>query len=162
MTAAAWQRLGEELDAWGEAGRTATLWWRDDDATRPGPALNRLLALAGNAGVPLALAVIPATAETGLGDLLRARPDIAVLHHGYAHINHAGDGEKKAELGAQRPLAVRLDELATGRARLSALLARALPVLTPPWNRIDADLVAHLPDAGFLGLSTFGLSLIHI
>ncbi len=28
--------LRRELDAWAEAGRTATLWWRDDDTSAPG------------------------------------------------------------------------------------------------------------------------------
>ena len=32
---AGWPDLTAELDRWGEAGRTATLWWRDDDATAP-------------------------------------------------------------------------------------------------------------------------------
>jgi len=30
------------------------------------------------------------------------------------------------------------------------------PILVPPWNRIDAALVPHLPGLGFTGLSTFG------
>ena len=37
-----WQDLRDELDRWAEAGRTATLWWRDDDAVMPGPLLDRL------------------------------------------------------------------------------------------------------------------------
>ena len=40
-----WADLDAELDRWKAAGRAATLWWRDDDATRPTPALDRLLAL---------------------------------------------------------------------------------------------------------------------
>ena len=35
--AAAWAKLTVEFDAWAAAGRTASLFWRDDDATRPGP-----------------------------------------------------------------------------------------------------------------------------
>ena len=33
---------------------------------------------------------------------------------------------------------------------------RFAAVLVPPWNRIDPEVVARLPDAGFHGLSTFG------
>ncbi len=33
--------------------------------------------------------------------------------------------------------------------------ARTLPVLVPPWNRIDPALVPALPGLGFRGLSTF-------
>ena len=38
-----WQALDEEAARWREAGRTAELWWRDDDAADAGPALDRLL-----------------------------------------------------------------------------------------------------------------------
>ncbi|MEK9660397.1 MAG: hypothetical protein VW644_01455, partial [Alphaproteobacteria bacterium] len=42
---APWDALAAELDVWAAAGRTATLWWRDDDADAASPALERLLAL---------------------------------------------------------------------------------------------------------------------
>ena len=41
-----WDALARELDAWGEAGAVATLWWRDDDAVADTPTLRRLLSLA--------------------------------------------------------------------------------------------------------------------
>ncbi len=41
------------------------------------------------------------------------------------------------------------------RAQLEQIDERLLPVLVPPWNRIDAALVAKLPSLGFVGLSTF-------
>ncbi len=31
-----------------------------------------------------------------------------------------------------------------------------LPVLVPPWNRIDAQITAELPALGYIGLSAFG------
>ena len=58
-----WRDLTWELDAWATAGQTATLWWRDDDATRPTPALARLRQLAQDNGIPVALAVVPAGAQ---------------------------------------------------------------------------------------------------
>ena len=149
-----WADLRRELDAWADAGRCATFWWRDDDAVAPGPALDRLLEAA--AGVPLALAVIPARAEAALARRLEAAPGVAVLQHGWDHANHAPAGERKSELGPHRPLADMAAELAAGRERLRALFgARALPVLAPPWNRIAPELAAALPDAGFVGLSTY-------
>jgi hypothetical protein len=73
------------------------------------------------------------------------------------HINHAPPPAKKAELGAHRPLPLVLAELAAGRQRLAALLGPlALPVLTPPWNRIAETLTPLLAGAGFRGLSTAG------
>jgi len=50
-----------------------------------------------------------------------------------------------------------LAELARGRARLGDLFGPALSgVLVPPWNRLDAELVPHLPAAGYSALSAFG------
>jgi len=67
-----WRELQDELDAWTDAGRVATLWWRDDDASGPSPALDRLLALQSHYGVPLALAVIPQRLDPSLASLLQA------------------------------------------------------------------------------------------
>src|SRR5216684_8019215 len=72
LAAADWLDLERELDAWRAAGRSATLWWRDDDAVRPTPALDRLLAIA--AGVPLALAVIPGPTGAPLAERLVSCP----------------------------------------------------------------------------------------
>jgi len=48
-------------------------------------------------------------------------------------------------------------ELAQGRAGLERSFGPGFtPVLVPPWNRIDPQVIERLPDAGFLGLSTFG------
>ena len=35
----AWLGVESELGHWQRAGRVATLWWRDDDAAAPTPAL---------------------------------------------------------------------------------------------------------------------------
>jgi hypothetical protein len=131
------------------------LWWRDDDAERPTPALDRLLDMA--AGVPLALAVIPGRAIAPLAQLLASRPDLRVLQHGWMHANHAAADEKKCELGPQRPLPMIMDELAAGWRRLAGLFGPlAIAVLTPPWNRMTETLVPLLATAGYLGLSTAG------
>jgi hypothetical protein len=154
---ASWPALVAEAARWRDAGRTADLWWRDDDAADHTAALDRLLALHRETAVPLALAVVPAHATPALAQRLSAEPGLDVLQHGYAHLNHAPLAEKKAELGAHRPAMVVLGELGTGWLALERLLgSRALPVLVPPWNRISHGLVPTLPEIGFRGLSTFG------
>ncbi len=153
-----WRHLSEELDAWAAAGRSATLWWRDDDAVEPSPELARLLALARARDLPLALAVIPARASEALAEWLKAHPARpALLQHGYAHQNHAREDEKKAELGTQRPTNVVLEELARGWGRMTALFGETwAPILVPPHNRIAEAVVQGLAELGFQGLSTLG------
>ncbi|MGE5151311.1 MAG: polysaccharide deacetylase family protein [Rhodospirillaceae bacterium] len=152
-----WTAIDEELARWRDAGRTPTLWWRDDDAVDATPALDRLLTVQRTLGVPLALAVVPAGATQALAARLSQAPGIDLLQHGYAHSNHAPAGEKKAELGPERPAMVVLGELGTGWLALERLFgASVLPVLVPPWNRIAPGLVPALPEIGFRGLSTFG------
>jgi hypothetical protein len=153
-----WDALRREFDAWSEAGEVATLWWRDDDAVAPTPALRRLMTLAAahDPPAPLNLAVIPLAAEGPLAALLAGADDVTVLQHGYAHANHAAAGAKKAEFQGRHPSDM-LAELRAGQARLRALFGRiALPVLVPPWNRIDPALVERLPSIDISGLSTYG------
>jgi peptidoglycan/xylan/chitin deacetylase (PgdA/CDA1 family) len=151
-TAAEWPDLVDEFDRWGEAGRVATLWWRDDDAAAATPQLDDLLRLAGT--VPVALAVIPALARLELVTALPGTPGIAVLQHGWRHANWAEHG-KKSEYPKGRPAAVVGEEIAAGRARLTAWFGpRALPVLVPPWNRFACEYLPLLPEHGVAGLST--------
>jgi peptidoglycan/xylan/chitin deacetylase (PgdA/CDA1 family) len=152
-----WQRLDDELDAWDAAGRRADLWCRDDDACRDSAALQRLLEITGHASVPVALAVIPALTESSLIDRLERAPNATILQHGYAHRNHAPPGARNWELGAHRPVVEVIAELEKGRSDLARNFGhRFTAILVPPWNRIDPEVIARLPDAGFHGLSTFG------
>jgi peptidoglycan/xylan/chitin deacetylase (PgdA/CDA1 family) len=152
----AWEALGRELDLWAEAGRRATLWWRDDDAAELTPALERLLGLQAEHGVPLALAVIPDRLAPGLTLRLAGREGVVVLQHGWRHRDHAGKGEGAWELGDHRPLEQVAADLVAGQQRLAqAFGERFLPVLAPPWNRISGRVVQRLPALGFIGLSTF-------
>jgi hypothetical protein len=154
-TTAGWSDLVEELDRWGEAGRVAVLWWRDDDAVEATPQLDDLLRLAGE--VPIAIAVIPALARPDLADALASTRRVAVLQHGWQHANRAGHG-KKSEFPEGRPAAVVGTEIGAGRARLKAMFgARALPVLVPPWNRFACELLQMLPGNGITGLSTMAV-----
>lgn len=147
--------LRRALDLRAAAGEPVTFWLRDDDAIAPTPALDRLLDIA--ARVPLTLAVIPAGTGLPLADRLAGAPGVSVALHGWGHANHATGGEKKQELGRHRAAPVVLAELAQGHAKLRALHgARYVPVLVPPWNRIDGSLLAALPGIGIAALSVFG------
>jgi len=147
-----WAGLAGELRAWRDAGTAATLWWRDDDAAAPSPALSRLLSLEKACGVPLALAVVPQAAQReALGE---AR---CVIMHGCDHRNRAAAGEKKTEFPASESDAAALERLSHARERLAGLAGeRFLPVLAPPWNRLRETLIARLPEAGIRGLSRYG------
>ena len=151
-----WPDLAKELDAWRGEGRVASLWWRDDDAAAPTPALDRLAQVAREHAVTVGLAVIPALAHPCLASWIEAARTEA-LQHGWAHRSHAADGEKKSELGHHRAPEVVTDELSRGFKILHGLAGSVfLPVLVPPWNRIDPALIPALPGAGFRALSTFG------
>src|SRR5690242_14415432 len=151
-----WPDLMAELDRWQEAGKVATLWWRDDDAVSPTERLGRLLSI--GSGVPVSLAVIPAVAELGLAERLAeyrsARAaNVAVLQHGWRHLNHSGAG-KKSEFPAARPSADVVFDLSAGRTRLIEVFgSRALPILVPPWNRFDEGFLALLRRSGLTGIS---------
>ncbi len=155
VAAQGWNTLTRELDAWVKAGRTATFWWRDDDAIAVTPALERLLDLSGRHGIPVALAVIPHRAETALFTRLAKHTNVRVLQHGYDHANHAPAGAKKCELGPHRPRAAVLTELAEGRTKLkkAAPPGLLLDVMVPPWNRIDRRVAAGLAGLGFTAMS---------
>lgn len=148
--------LVDELATWAAAGERATFWWRDDDAAKAAPALDRLLGLSASAQVPLALAVIPAHADASLAEAVADADLVSVMQHGFAHVNHAGAGERASELGEHRPAAIVLGELAEGRLRLGDLVGeRFLAVVAPPWNRIGDSVLRGLPAIGFHGVSRF-------
>ncbi|MDZ5451360.1 glycosyltransferase [Labrys sedimenti] len=150
--AEAWTRLDEAL----AARREVRLWWRDDDAVAATPALDRLIGLARRHQLPLSLAAIPATVSPSLAEAIAEERHVDILVHGHAHANHAPPGAKKQELG-YRPAAEVLAELGQGLSTLrSRFGARCLPVLVPPWNRIDPVLIGGLATLGFRGLSVAG------
>lgn len=157
MTETNWTPLITALDAWHDRGQVARFWLRDDDAIEPTPALARLLDLGARHDVPLALAVIPAGAGVPLTQLLAGHAGVDVALHGWSHENYAPADEKKQELGPHRPAESVLAELAEGSRRLGKLFgAQFVPVLVPPWNRIDEALLPKLSAIGIVGLSVFG------
>lgn len=146
--------LLEELDRWQEAGLTADLWLRDDDATEVTGALERLLGCLEAAAAPAVLAVIPMLATEALAKRLKGYPLLAVWQHGITHTNHAAAGSKSQELIGDAGRLI--PPLKTAGDRLGALFCgQAQAVLVPPWNRIEPALIPRLPEAGLSGLSTF-------
>lgn len=155
--AEAWQALAVELDHWGQRGRRVVFWLRDDDAVEPSVALDRLLDLTGRFDIPVTLAVIPEKTGTALARRLDESPQASVALHGWSHTNHAPEGQKKQELGLFRSIEVVMEELRAGADKLSRLHGgRFVPMLVPPWNRIDDMLVAQLEAIGVHALSVFG------
>jgi hypothetical protein len=149
--------ITEELDRWQRAGKVARFWLRDDDAVEPSAPLERLLEIAGAFSIPLTLAVIPAHTGEALARRLEREPWCTVAVHGWSHVNHAGPQEKKQELGRHRPASEVLGELQQGLRHLARLHPnRLVPLLVPPWNRIDAALVPQLAGLGFEALSVYG------
>ena len=151
-----WLELETTLDAAARRGETIRLWWRDDDAGRAHPALYRLLDLAERHSAPLALAVVPAWLEPEAQGSIAAATQVTVLQHGFAHTNHAEAGAKSIELGG-RPVDEIVLELREGFSILEdAFGSSFLPVLVPPWNRIDKTLFTRLRLGGYSGLSVYG------
>ena len=151
-----WRELEAALDAIARDGRAIRLWWRDDDAGRCDPRLERLLELAERRALPLALAVVPVWLDADAQARIAASPFASVLQHGFAHRNHAPTGEKSCELGGRAVPTIEA-ELRRGRDVLvDAFGAAFLAVLVPPWNRLDTKLIGRLAACGFCGLSTYG------
>lgn len=149
--------LERELDRFAALGHSATFWLRDDDASTRTSALCTLLSVAHEFAVPLAVAAVPASADSTLVSALRGDGDVTIVQHGYAHGNHAGPGERSAELAPGRDLASTLADLERGRVDLEQMFGeRFVPILVPPWNRVADAVLPRLAGIGFAGLSRFG------
>ncbi len=152
-----WRALETELDTWAAIGKVADLWWRDDDAVAVGQQFDRLVSVTETTG--LLLAVIPLHATEELAAAVTDAAHVKVAQHGYAHINHADreQGVGAWELGLHRGEQVVLDELDQGRARLELMFPDDyIPVIVPPWNRIDPALFMPAARRGYRGVSVFG------
>ena len=99
--------------------------------------------------------MVPAWLQADAQGQIAANGEATVLQHGYAHKNHAKKGAKSIELGGRAADRIAKD-LRKGFSILEdAFGAGFLPVLVPPWNRIDAGIVAQLPQQGYVALSTY-------
>ncbi|MGB3245908.1 MAG: polysaccharide deacetylase family protein [Sulfitobacter sp.] len=149
-----WQDLETELALWRRDGLNLPLWWRDDDATRVTPALERVLRLGEELALPVHLAVIPEPATPELATYCAETPFAVPLVHGWTHQNTAPEGAKKAEFGHPDPDTTAKSAAALGRMR-DLFGDHMLAMFVPPWNRIHPDVVAGLKPQGYVALSTF-------
>ncbi len=148
-----WSPLRQELALLRQSGTALPLWWRDDDAVAPTPALDRLLDAGDALNVPVHLAVIPSKAIPSLSAHVAGRDAVALVH-GWTHDNHAPVGAKKAEFGHPRDGSD--DETAKALERMQSLFGdQLLAMFVPPWNRIDDSVVRELAGQGYAALSTF-------
>jgi hypothetical protein len=151
-----WSAVRAELDVWTARRRPALFWWRDDDAVDVNPRLRAMVALSEAHDLTVGLSAIPARVTARLADFVAGSQAVEILVHGLRHENHAGPARAKRELGGDVALDSVLLDAATGlrlaRARFGS---KCLPVLVPPWNRMTARAVVHLPKLGFRGLSTW-------
>jgi len=139
-----------ELAQWRRRGRKPCVWWRDDDAREPSPALDRLLVLA--EGLPLSLAITPDGDLEGLARRLSGVRDLTVSQHGVDHQNRRAPGADPNEHPPGTSAAAIAERIAAGRRRMEA--AGLTPrFYTPPWNHIDDLLPDALAQAGFTSLS---------
>ncbi len=150
MIVAARLYLEFELAQWRRLGRKPILWWRDDDARAPNPALDRLLALA--EGLPLSLAITPDGDLEGLARRLSGVRDLTFSQHGVDHRNCRAPGADPNEHALGTPAWLIAERIADGRRRME-MAGLAPRFYTPPWNHIDDVLPQALARAGFCSLS---------
>lgn len=150
-----WQDLKEELDQWHNLGQIAEFWWRDDDAHRLTPQLEKLVELANKYHIPVALAVIPNQIEKSLVEYCRAEPLVRILQHGYDHINHGKGSGRAGELESHRSRDEVYRDIQLGQKKLKQNFPQALDVLVPPWNKIAENYIPNLKSLGIAGLSRF-------
>ncbi|MCX7560427.1 polysaccharide deacetylase family protein [Sulfitobacter sp. F26204] len=149
-----WSGIKQELAIWRRENRRLTVWWRDDDTVTHRPELDQLIDLKTKSGVALHIAVIPKHADQSLVAICRTEHNLVPLVHGWAHDNHASDGQKKAEFGFDR--ATLAADAERGIDRMGRLFGSDfLPCFVPPWNRILPDLLPALPDMGYTCVSKF-------
>lgn len=149
---AAWHALAEELGAWATVGATPQFWWRDDDAFCETAQLRRLRGLLSHEA--LTLAVVPGLLQDDLVRSLEPWPRIAIVQHGWKHLNHAEVGVQPSEYPLGRLQEEVEYELAQGQhALLRVFHTRFVRVFVPPWHRCAPWILHRAPALGFLGIS---------
>ncbi|MGH1466979.1 MAG: polysaccharide deacetylase family protein [Cognatishimia sp.] len=150
-----WSPLQVELQRWRQKGLILPVWWRDDDATEPSAALDKLIALSAEVEMPVHLAVIPRNATHDLASIIVDTPLLHPVVHGWSHRNFQPSDAPKSEFGDARELEQRCEEAGEGLRRLTMLCPdQVRQMFVPPWNRVDLDLVQKLPELGYQSLST--------
>jgi hypothetical protein len=146
--------VGPELSRWRAKGRAPVFWWRDDDARRVTPALDRLLALSHRFDAPITIAAVPDGDLKDLAKACRETPGVELAIHGFRHENRAPAGFPSGEVNDLDRLADVVSELGTA---LDAFRRAGLrpSLFVPPWNNAHPTLKKALGLQG-LGLSCYG------
>ncbi len=143
-------------DALNNSTYTKNIFFRNDDVGRENEKLYVLLDIFKKEKVPLDLAIIPASLNNELVDLLSARyqsQKLGLHQHGYKHHNHEITG-KKCEFGNNRNKSQQFLDISKGKEKLLETFGSQIdPVFTPPWNRCTSDTTACLIDCGYCVLS---------
>jgi hypothetical protein len=143
------EQIGLELDEWTSAGKTARIWWRDDDALSDTPQLRCLLDVARKFQIVVALGVIPQRADESLVHLV-SRNDCCIWQHGWCHDFHVS-----GEFGDGRPLELMMHDALCGQRALDRLFGPSgwQPVFVPPNHSISMAFKPFIPRLGYMGLS---------
>jgi predicted deacetylase len=146
--------IGPELARWKAGGHAPVFWWRDDDARRPTPALERLLALSLRFEAPITIAAVPDGDIAAVAKACRAVPGAELAIHGFRHENRAPPGWAAGEVNDLDRLADVLADLdaAIGVFRRAGVTPR---LFVPPWNNAHPILKQALGQRG-VGLSCYG------
>lgn len=146
--------IGPELARWKARGHAPVFWWRDDDARRLTPALDRLLALSVRFEAPITLAAVPDGDIAALAKACRAIPGAELAIHGFRHENRAPPGWPSGEVNDLDRLADVVSDLGTAIDVFRRAGVRP-SLFVPPWNNAHPTLKRAL-DLRDLGLSCYG------
>jgi predicted deacetylase len=146
--------IGPELALWKAAGQAPVFWWRDDDARRLTPALDRLLALSARFAAPLTIAAVPDGDLATLVKACRGIPGVELAIHGFRHENRAPPGWPSGEVNDLDRLADVMSDLVTATDAFHRAGVRPR-LFVPPWNNAHPTLKRALEQQG-LALSCYG------
>jgi hypothetical protein len=143
------EKLRTELDAWADAGLTAHLWWRDDDAITDTPHLQRLLGIARDIGAVVGLGVVPEFADSSLVSIAAEGP-CCIWQHGWGHHFHAA-----GEFGEERDVALMVQDALSGQREMDRVFGPGgwQRVFVPPNHMLSVAFKSLLPGLGYLGVS---------
>jgi hypothetical protein len=146
--------LGPELQRWKDHGHAPVIWWRDDDARGPTPALDRLLALSERFAAPITIAAVPDGDIAALSKACLTVPGVELAIHGFRHENRAPAGQPSGEVNDQDRLSGVVLDLGTALDVFRRAGVRPT-LFVPPWNNAHPTLEKALGLLG-LGLSRYG------
>lgn len=150
-----WAGLDREVARWRRSGHVAHFWWRDDDARRPSPALEKLCQLSQAHVAPVALAVIPDVDLTELAAAIVERRLISVIQHGCDHVDRNVTGGFSSEFSPSSPPREIAPVIEGAWGRLSKM-ARAAAIYAPPWNVLTDNVSNALALTSLEAVSLYG------